>query len=71
MAEQLDGALDEAARSVLSFVAERSSLAKGCLDDVVLLSDNNGPWVANQAARAPPLERNHHFQFKAAQFGGT
>jgi hypothetical protein len=55
-AEQHGKALDEAARSVLSSVVERSSLAEGYLDNVVLLSDNDRPRSKNQAARAPPLE---------------
>jgi hypothetical protein len=47
MTEQLNEALDEAVRSMVTSSAERSFLCEGHLDDVVQLSNNKGPWVAN------------------------
>jgi hypothetical protein len=73
MVEQLDRALSEATRSVVPSSVEQSAAtpeSKGRLDNMVQLFNNEGPWVTNQAAIVPPLERNQRFLLKLTRFGG-
>jgi hypothetical protein len=51
-------------------VSAATPKGEGRLDDVVQLFDSEGPWAANQATIAPPLEQNQRFRLKTTRFGG-